>query len=119
MEGTVLDVKDMLVGGRHNFENAAAAAALARIAGIDDAAIGRGLAGFRGLQHRLEFSGEAGGRAILQRFEIHHCRIGAVRRDRIFATRVHLIAGGRDKGCDFSLVKPALGSRVARRLSYR
>jgi UDP-N-acetylmuramoylalanine--D-glutamate ligase len=58
MQGTILDVQQMRIGGRHNFENACAAAALAKIAGVDDRAIGSGIASFGGLPHRLEFVGE-------------------------------------------------------------
>jgi UDP-N-acetylmuramoylalanine--D-glutamate ligase len=111
-QGTILDVSDMLVKGRHNFENAAAASALARIAGIGDAAIGRGFAGFKGLSHRLEFSGEVAGVRYYNdskstTAESVLCAVTA------FAARVHLIAGGRDKGCDFSLIKQALGNRIS------
>jgi UDP-N-acetylmuramoylalanine--D-glutamate ligase len=107
VQGTILDVKDMVLGGRHNFENAAAAAALAKIAGIADAAIGQGLAGFRGLEHRLEFVAEHAGVRYYNdskstTAESVLCAVAA------FNGGVHLIAGGRDKGCDFSLVKSAL-----------
>ncbi len=111
VQGTILDIKDMKLGGRHNFENAAAAAALAKVAGIDDGAIGRGLAGFRGLEHRLEFAGERSGVRYYNdskstTAESVLCAVAA------FKGGVHLIAGGRDKGCDFSLLKPALRRHV-------
>jgi UDP-N-acetylmuramoylalanine--D-glutamate ligase len=110
-EGTILDVRDMKIGGRHNYENACAAAALAKLAGIDDRDIGKGIARFGGLEHRLEFAGEAGGVRFYNdskstTAESITCAVAA------FSTPVHLIAGGRDKGCDFSVVIPALRNHV-------
>jgi UDP-N-acetylmuramoylalanine--D-glutamate ligase len=110
-EGTILDVRDMRVGGRHNFENASAAAALAKLAGVSDSDIGAGLARFGGLPHRLEFAGEAAGVRYYNdskstTAESITCAIAA------FDAPVHLIAGGRDKGCDFSVVIPALREHV-------
>jgi len=40
--------------GRHNWQNAAAACAAARIAGVDDGTIAQALGGFSGLPHRQE-----------------------------------------------------------------
>jgi UDP-N-acetylmuramoylalanine--D-glutamate ligase len=110
-EGTILDVRDMRITGRHNFENAAAAAALAKIAGIADTAIGQGIARFAGLPHRLEFAGEIGGVRYYNdskstTAESVSCAISA------FGNNVHLIAGGRDKGCDFTVVRDALQQHV-------
>ena len=47
--------------GAHNRENAAAASAAARAAGIDDAAIAEGLRTFAGVPHRLELIREVDG----------------------------------------------------------
>ena len=47
--------------GAHNRENAAAATAAARAAGIDDDAIARALESFPGVAHRLELVAEIGG----------------------------------------------------------
>jgi UDP-N-acetylmuramoylalanine--D-glutamate ligase len=49
------------VPGEHNRENAAAATAAARAAGVDDDAIAEGLRTFEGVPHRLELVGEVGG----------------------------------------------------------
>ncbi|HEX6548973.1 MAG TPA: UDP-N-acetylmuramoyl-L-alanine--D-glutamate ligase [Candidatus Dormibacteraeota bacterium] len=51
----------MPVPGEHNLMNARAAAAMGRAAGIDDEAINRAIAGFRGVEHRLELVGERDG----------------------------------------------------------
>jgi UDP-N-acetylmuramoylalanine--D-glutamate ligase len=50
-----------LIPGRHNRENAAAATAAARAAGLGDDAIARALATFPGVAHRLEPVGELAG----------------------------------------------------------
>jgi UDP-N-acetylmuramoylalanine--D-glutamate ligase len=112
-QGTILDVGDMRIGGRHNFENACAAAALAKVAGIDDASIGSGITRFPGLPHRLEFAGEVRGVRYYNdsKSTTAESIIAAVS---AFATgRVHLIAGGKDKGCDFNAVKDALRKQVS------
>jgi UDP-N-acetylmuramoylalanine--D-glutamate ligase len=48
----------MPVPGRHNLENAKAAAAVGRLAGLDDGDIEAAIAGFPGVEHRLELVGE-------------------------------------------------------------
>ena len=44
--------------GRHNMENALAAAAIGRIAGLSDDAINNAIRSFKGVEHRLELVGE-------------------------------------------------------------
>lgn len=107
LEGTILDVHEMHISGRHNIENACAAAALAKIAGIADERIGAGIARFGGLPHRLEFAGESRGVRYYNdskstTAESISCAVSA------FKNNVHLIAGGKDKGCNFSVVLPAI-----------
>lgn len=53
-----LPVPPMPLPGRHNLENALAAAAVGRIAGIDDDAIDEAIRKFKGVEHRLELVGE-------------------------------------------------------------
>jgi UDP-N-acetylmuramoylalanine--D-glutamate ligase len=48
----------MPIPGEHNLMNARAAAAIGRVAGLPDAAIERAIAGFEGVEHRLELVGE-------------------------------------------------------------
>jgi UDP-N-acetylmuramoylalanine--D-glutamate ligase len=48
----------MPIPGEHNLMNARAAAAIGRVAGIPDAASNRAIAGFQGVEHRLELVGE-------------------------------------------------------------
>jgi UDP-N-acetylmuramoylalanine-D-glutamate ligase len=57
----------MPLPGRHNLENALAAAAIGRVAGLDDETINRAISGFRA-STRLELVGEWGG-SLVQRLE--------------------------------------------------
>ena len=50
-----------LIPGAHNRENAAAATAAARAAGLGDDAIAAALTSFAGVPHRLELVAEIGG----------------------------------------------------------
>jgi UDP-N-acetylmuramoylalanine--D-glutamate ligase len=51
----------MPLPGRHNMENALAAAAVGRIAGLRDDAIDAAIRSFKGVEHRLELVGEWAG----------------------------------------------------------
>jgi len=51
-------VPPMPLPGRHNLENALAAAAVGRIAGLSDQAIDSAIGSFTGVEHRLELVGE-------------------------------------------------------------
>ena len=107
----LFEAKDMVLRGPHNYDNACAAAALAIAAGIDDKAIAAGICGFKGLPHRLEHVGEINGvnyynDSKATTAESVLCAVTA------FGRNVHLIAGGRDKGCDFSILKEAIRTNV-------
>jgi UDP-N-acetylmuramoylalanine--D-glutamate ligase len=61
-QAPVIDLKPIAsLPGRHNHQNAAAAYATARAAGLDAATIGTGIAGFPGLAHRQERVAEIDG----------------------------------------------------------
>jgi UDP-N-acetylmuramoylalanine--D-glutamate ligase len=103
-----------LMRGRHNRENAAAATAAARAAGIDDDAIARALAAFPGVPHRLEFVAEVRGVRYVN--DSKATNVAAARRalDAYTSEPVHLIAGGRGKGESFRQLAEAAGPNVLR-----
>jgi UDP-N-acetylmuramoylalanine--D-glutamate ligase len=89
-----------LIPGRHNRENAAAATAAARAAGIPDAAIAAALGSFPGVEHRLELVAERGGVRFVNDSKATNtvaARTGLA----AFAEPVHLILGGSLKGESF------------------
>ena len=54
----IIDTKDIFIPGKHNLENAMAASGAAIALGIDIKAIAKVLKEFKGVEHRLEFTGE-------------------------------------------------------------
>jgi UDP-N-acetylmuramoylalanine--D-glutamate ligase len=101
-----------LIRGRHNRENAAAATAAAREAGIADAAIAEALRTFAGVPHRLELVGERDGVRFVN--DSKATNVAAARRAlAAYADEpVHLILGGSYKGEDFGPLAAAIGSNV-------
>jgi len=98
--------------GRHNRENAAAATAAARAAGIGDAAIAEALRSFAGVSHRLELVAESGGVRYVNDSKATNVA-AALRALETYADEpVLLIAGGRGKGESFEPLARALGPNV-------
>jgi UDP-N-acetylmuramoylalanine--D-glutamate ligase len=101
-----------LLRGMHNRENAAAATAAARAAGVDDAAIAQGLRTFPGVPHRLELVADVGGVRFVN--DSKATNVAAARRGlAAYADEpVHLILGGSLKGESFAPLAEAIGSNV-------
>jgi UDP-N-acetylmuramoylalanine--D-glutamate ligase len=94
-------VDDIRIKGVHNLENALAAAAISLCAGADRDSIAAVLREFPGLEHRLEFVREKNG--VLYINDSKGTNVGAVVKSiEGFSQPVILIAGGLDKGSDFS-----------------
>src|SRR5581483_7016008 len=98
--------------GAHNRENAAAATAAARAAGVEDGAIAEALRTFAGVPHRLELVAEANGVRFVN--DSKATNVAAARRAlAAYADEpVHLILGGSLKGEDFRPLGDAIGPNV-------
>jgi UDP-N-acetylmuramoylalanine--D-glutamate ligase len=101
-----------LIRGSHNRENAAAATAAARAAGVADASIAEALRTFPGVPHRLELVGERNGVRFVN--DSKATNVAAARRalDAYADEPVHLILGGSYKGEDFGPLAASLGSNI-------
>jgi len=85
------------IPGPHNRENAAAATAAARAAGIEDAAIAEALRTFEGVPHRIESVRELGGVRYVNDSKATNVA-ATLRALASFAdVRLHVILGGRGK----------------------
>jgi UDP-N-acetylmuramoylalanine--D-glutamate ligase len=89
-----------LIPGRHNRENAAAATAAARAAGVEDDAIAEALRTFRGVPHRLELVRELHGVRWVN--DSKATNTAAARRGvAAYDAPIRLVLGGSLKGEDF------------------
>ena len=91
----------MPLPGRHNMENALAAAAVGRIADLPDDAINEAIRSFRGVEHRLELVGEWAGVRWYNDSKATNPDAGRVAINAFPGAPVILIAGGY--GSDFDL----------------
>ncbi|HKL09904.1 MAG TPA: UDP-N-acetylmuramoyl-L-alanine--D-glutamate ligase, partial [Clostridia bacterium] len=92
---------DILIPGSHNVENALAAIAIADCHGIDIEIIKKSLMAFEGIEHRMEFVDEVKG------VKYYNDSKGtnpdaSIKAIEAFNEQIVLIAGGMDKGSDFS-----------------
>jgi UDP-N-acetylmuramoylalanine--D-glutamate ligase len=110
--GEVLVEADALqVRGPHNTVNALAAAALGRAAGVDAAAVGRGLAAFRGGAHRNVWVGTVDGVDFVDDSKATNPHAAAA--SLAAYPRVVWIAGGLLKGADVDPLVAAVAPRLA------
>ena len=101
-----------LIRGAHNRENAAAATAAARAAGIAEEHIAAGLLTFPGVPHRLELVGERDGVRYVNDSKATNVP-AALRALAAYSDEpVHLILGGSPKGEDFGPLAAAIGPNV-------
>ncbi len=101
-----------LIRGRHNRENAAAATAAARAAGIDDDRIAEALRTFPGVPHRLELVRELDGVRYVNDSKATNVAAALRALDAYADEPVHLILGGSRKGEDFAPLAEAIGPNV-------
>ncbi len=102
---------DLSLIGDHNLQNAMAVAAMARSMGVHPERIREGLRGFAGLEHRLEDAGHVGDVRFVN--DSKSTNPGSLRVAlESFPAKVILIAGGKEKGLDYSDLKGLIAEKV-------
>jgi UDP-N-acetylmuramoylalanine--D-glutamate ligase len=105
------DLSKFALPGIHNQENALAAILGARLMGADRSAVQKTLESFRGFGHRLEYVGEVKGVRFYD--DSKATNVGAVVKAlEGFNEPIVLIAGGRDKGGDYSPLQELIQRKV-------
>ncbi len=110
-EGQEYDLSDLKLVGRHNIENAMAAIIEGRLLGCNPEVIKSSIVDFSSLPHRIEYVREYKSARFFNdsKSTTPHSTLKALQ---AFAPPVILIAGGKDKGLDYSVFKDEIANKV-------
>jgi UDP-N-acetylmuramoylalanine--D-glutamate ligase len=97
--------------GQHNVENVLASCTIALLAGASAASMERVIHDFTGVEHRLEWVADIYGVQFFNDSKATNVDATAKSLE-AFQGNIILIAGGRDKGGDFALLRPIAAQRV-------
>lgn len=105
----IIDTKDMILRGVHNFENAAAALAATEEL-VDEETAKKSIVSFKGVEHRLELVKETENRVKWYNDSVSSSPTRTIAGLNAFPLRnIILIAGGYDKNLDYTpIAKPIL-----------
>ncbi len=104
-------VDELQIPGRHNTENALAAAAVCFFGGVDPEAITKALKAFKGVEHRIEFVRELGGVRYVNDSKGTNPD-STIKAIEATDTPILLIAGGYEKNSDFTELIQNFGGKV-------
>ena len=107
----MLERKTIGLRGSHNIENVLAAAAAARLAGVEPAAIAEGVRTFAGVEHRIEYVATISGVEYFNDSKATNVDATLKALD-AFPGNVLVILGGKDKGSDYRILRKSLRSRA-------
>ena len=102
---------DIGLRGEHNLENVLAAATVSLLAGAPAESLRDTVKRFKGVEHRLEWVAEINGVQYFNDSKATNVD-STIKAISAFPAGIHLIAGGRDKGADFSLLRNLVRERV-------
>jgi UDP-N-acetylmuramoylalanine--D-glutamate ligase len=97
--------------GAHNLENVLAACAMAILAGAPAESLEKSVRNFKGVEHRIEWVAESKGVQYYNDSKATNVD-ATIKSLEAFAGNILLIAGGRDKGGDFAVLKKLVQEKV-------
>jgi UDP-N-acetylmuramoylalanine--D-glutamate ligase len=106
-ETVLLRREDIGLRGDHNVENVLAAAAAATLAGVEPPAIADGVRSFAGVEHRIEFVATIAGVEYFNDSKATNVDATLKALD-AFSGDLLVILGGKDKGCDYTILRKTL-----------
>jgi len=103
--------RSVLLRGSHNLENVAAAVTASRLAGVSATGINGAISRFKGVEHRLEWVAEIEGVSFYNDSKATNVD-ATIKALLAFDSGLVLILGGRDKGGDYTVLRPLVRQRV-------
>ncbi|KRM56606.1 UDP-N-acetylmuramoyl-L-alanine--D-glutamate ligase [Lacticaseibacillus sharpeae] len=113
----IMAADDLKIPGNHNVENALAAIAVAKLHGIDNAAIVHVLSSFTGVKHRIQYVTTLNGRRFYNDSKATNVEAASVAIT-AFKEPVVLIAGGLDRGLSMDDLVPLMQKHVKALVTY-
>ncbi|GIV60097.1 UDP-N-acetylmuramoyl-L-alanine--D-glutamate ligase [Rhodocaloribacter litoris] len=110
-EEVLMQAEQLALRGRHNLYNSLAAAVAARVMEVRNEVVRESLASFEGVPHRLEFVREVDGVRYVNDSKATNVNSVWYALES-FDEPIVLIAGGRDKGNDYTPLKPLVRQKV-------
>lgn len=110
-ERELFPLTSITLKGAHNLENVLAACTMAILAGAPEDGLESCIQTFKGVEHRIEYVSEIDGVQYFNDSKATNVD-AAIKSIEAFPGNILLIAGGQDKGGDFSLLKIPVRQRV-------
>jgi UDP-N-acetylmuramoylalanine--D-glutamate ligase len=112
-EQEIMPVGGITLKGAHNLENVLAAVCVGRLVDVEPHRIRRAVEEFKAVEHRLEFVANI--RGVDYYNDSKATNVDAtIKALESFASGIHIILGGKDKGSDYSVLNDLLKKRVKR-----
>jgi UDP-N-acetylmuramoylalanine--D-glutamate ligase len=112
-EREIMPVSEIKLKGAHNLENVLAAVCAGILTQIEPARIRRAVQEFKAVEHRLEYVATVRGVDFYNDSKATNVD-ATIKALESFPANIHLILGGKDKGSDYTVLKPLLKERARR-----
>ena len=106
-EREMMPLADMQLKGAHNVENVLAAVAIGMIVGVAPEKIREAVKNFKAVEHRLEYVATINGVEFYNDSKATNVD-ATIKALESFPRNIHIILGGKDKGSDYTVLKPLL-----------
>ncbi len=110
-ETEIMPTEEISLKGKHNLENVLAAVCVGMLAGCTPAEIRKAVGEFKAVEHRLELVATIEGVAYYNDSKATNVD-ATIKALESFPANIHIILGGKDKGSDYTVLKPLLEKRA-------
>lgn len=110
-ETEIMPAGETQLQGKHNLENVLAAVCVGMLAGCTPAQIRKAVGEFKAVEHRLELVATIDGVAYYNDSKATNVD-ATIKALESFTGNIHIILGGKDKGSDYTVLKPLLEKRA-------